>query len=76
MEKVFSPIECQWILDQLSETHNPNFISMYQYRKNPQFLNVKIGDVSGTDLKKLQDNNLSVTIFGAGMHVELWISKL
>lgn len=76
MEKVLSPIECKWILDKLSESHNPNQISMYQYIEHKQFLIVKIGDVSGTDIKKLEDNNLSVCIFGAGMHVELWLSKL
>lgn len=76
MEKVLTPIECQLIMDKLSESHNPNQISMYQNIDHKQFLIVKIGDVSGSDVKKLEDNNLSVCIFGAGMHVELWLSKL
>ena len=63
-------------MDKLSESHNPYLISMYQHIDHKQFLIVKIIDVSGTDIKKLEDNNLSVCIFGAGTHVELWLSKL
>lgn len=75
MERTFSQIECAAILHKLEEIHNVNYIRMWQNIEHPNYLIVSLLDVSTSDIMKLEDMGLFATIFGAGMSVELWLSK-
>lgn len=76
MERTFSQIECAAIQHKLEEIHSVNSIRMWQNIGHPNYLIVSLGDVSTRDIMKLEDMGLIATIFGAGMRVELWLSKM
>ena len=75
MEKEFSPIECQVIMDTLTIIHNQSFISMYQNYKWKHILIVEMISVGTHDIKALDAMNISTSIFAEGPRVKLWMEK-
>lgn len=75
MKSQFSQIECQWVMDKLLETHNPECISMYQQTNAPHILIVSTISSGLYELKKLEAMNISVTIFAEGSQIQLYLSK-
>ena len=75
MEKEFSPIECQVIMDTLASSHNQAIMSMYQNYKYKHILIVEMMSVGSHDIKALDDMKISATMFAEGHRVELWMQK-
>lgn len=76
MQTTWSQIETQAVINKLSETRNVDCIRCYQNIRQPHFLVVNLTDTGGYEIGKLAEMGLCVCIFGDGMRVELWISKL
>lgn len=76
MQRTWSQIETQAVINKLAETRNVDYIRCYQNIRQPQFLVVNLTDTGGYELGKLSEMGLSVCVFGDGKRVELWISKL
>lgn len=59
-----------------AETGNLERIRAYQNVKHPEFLIINMTDTGGSVFGKLTDMGLSCTIFGNGMRIEIWVSKM
>lgn len=75
MEKEFSPIECQKIMEVMTRSHNEDYTTMYQHIKYKHILIVEALSVASTDIKALAAMNISTSIFGSGYKVEVWMQK-
>ena len=76
MKEKFSQIECQWVMDKFLETHYPECVSMYQDREAPYILIVETNSSSLSEIKKLEDMNISVTMFAEGRQIQHYLTKL
>lgn len=75
MEKEFSIIECQKIMNLLTGSHNKATTTMYQNYKWKNILIVEMVSVGAQDIKALDDMRISTTMFGTGNNVEVWMQK-
>lgn len=75
MEKEFSPIECQKIMEKLASRHDEASLTMYQNYKYKHILIVEVTSIAGHEIKALDDMNISTTMFGTGHRVEVWMQK-
>ncbi len=75
MEKEFSPIECQKIMDLLTSKHYDESISMFQMKECKHILIVQTISLGTSDFKAMHDMKLSITIFAEGNKVEMWMQK-
>ena len=76
MKKQFSQIESQWVMDKFLETHKPECVRMYQQIDAPHILIVSTISSSLYELKKLEDMNISATMFAEGSEINHYLSKL
>lgn len=59
-----------------AEDRNVARIRAYQNVNHPEFLIINIPDIGGSVFGKLSDLGLCCTIFGDGMRIEIWVSKM
>lgn len=75
MEKEFSPIECQKIMDQFLSYHDETCITMYQDIKFKHLLIVEVVTIASYEIRALNAMNLSLSMFGANNRVQVYMSK-
>lgn len=76
MRKTWTLEETQKVVDLLAESMNIDTMSIYQQIDHPEFLKVATFHISSYEIKKLADENLSVSLFGENHYIESYISKL
>lgn len=76
MRKTWTLEETQKVVDLLAESMNIDTMSIYQQIGYPEVMKVATFDISSYEIKKLADENLSVTLFGENHYIELYIRKL
>ena len=75
MEREFSPIECQKIMEFLKRSHDEDCMTMYQNYKFKHILIAEVTSLAGHDIKYLYSMNISATLFANGYRVEIWMQK-
>ncbi len=76
MKKQFNQSECENILEKLLENHDAECVSMYQPIKHHHVLIVEVVSTGGTEIDKMHQMNLSVSLFAQDYHIQMWLSKL
>ena len=75
MEKEFSPIECQKIMNELARSHDEANLTMYQNYKYKHILIVELTSIASYEIKALAAMNISASIFASEYRVEVWMQK-
>lgn len=75
MKKQFSQSECENIMKKFLEYHDETCISMYQPIKHRHILIVEVLTTGGTEIDKMQQMNLNVSLFAQDYHIQMWLSK-
>lgn len=75
MKKQFSTSECEKIMEQVLELHDETCVNMYQPIKEPGILIAEVVSTGGTEIDKMHQMNLSVTLFAQDYHIQMWLMK-
>lgn len=75
MKKQFKTRECENIMEKFLEWHDATCISMYQPIKYRHILVVEVVATSGTEIDKMQQMNLNVSLYAENYHIQMWLSK-
>lgn len=75
MKKQFNQSECENIMEKFLEYHDAECVSMYQPIKHRHILIVEVVTTGGTEIDKMQQMNLNVSLFAQDYHIQMWLSK-
>lgn len=75
MKKQFNQSECENIMEKFLEEHDAECVSMYQPIKHRHILVVEVVATCGTEIDKMQQMNLSVSLFAENYHIQMWLRK-
>ncbi len=75
MKKQFSQSECENIMEKFLDHHDAENVSMYQPIKYRHILIVEVVATGGTEIDKMQQMNLNVSLFAEDYHIQIWLSK-
>ena len=62
-------------MEKFLEFHDAECVSMYQPYKQRHILIVEVVSTGGSEIDKMQQMNLNVSLFAEDYHIQMWLSK-